>query len=360
MKSRLLFRRAGVAAAALTFAIGVTIVPAGTAAAHTTADNRISTSRMTADRTYQIFTVLPNGTEPRQLTSGGRNKCDPAMSADGSMVAFSHGQKISIVPTDGSKVETVIATVPDDEFARAPAWSPDGNTIAFMRSVGYAGGQSTSYSNRIYAVQKVDGVWGEATPYTPAGVQAVSPKFSPDGRSLAFSRSARSSADKERDLWVMDVANKGLTQVTSMAGKEGMPSWHPRTPGLLLFTTCSRAVYTVTVGSGLPPAKVGKLSACDVSWESGAATNNRIVTNSGRCPSTTRRQQSAPSWTPAPPTASPTGDRRGSGVGVQRADTAAAARFVRCPLVNGLMRTARSTTAAAVSSRLLFRGLQNG
>jgi Tol biopolymer transport system component len=66
-----------------------------------------------------------------------------------------------------------------------PAWSPDGNTLYFVRD------------NQIYRVPKTGG--------TPAAVAQTtggrSPAVSPDGKWLAFAR--RTSIDEDTDIWIV-------------------------------------------------------------------------------------------------------------------------------------------------------------
>ncbi|MFP3355701.1 Tol-Pal system protein TolB, partial [Pseudoalteromonas sp. SIMBA_153] len=67
----------------------------------------------------------------------------------------------------------------------SPAWSPDGNRIAYSIQ------REKSYP--IIYVQNVSG--GSATTLTPFSGSNLSPSFSPDGSKILFSSSFEGSAD---------------------------------------------------------------------------------------------------------------------------------------------------------------------
>jgi TolB protein len=90
--------------------------------------------------TFQIWTVNPDGTDPRLLVNlgecgGGGCSGDLAWSPDGSMLAF-HSMRdhlstriraIYVVHADGSGLRRI-----NDDGAQ-PSWSPDGSRLAFVR-----------------------------------------------------------------------------------------------------------------------------------------------------------------------------------------------------------------------------------
>jgi Tol biopolymer transport system component len=89
--------------------------------------------------TLQLWTIHPDGSDPRQLTFGPGDKATPRWSPDGQRILFvaSGGQDslgnqlgldIWVVNADGTGLANLTATAGDDTY---PEWSPDGTRLAF-------------------------------------------------------------------------------------------------------------------------------------------------------------------------------------------------------------------------------------
>jgi Tol biopolymer transport system component len=80
----------------------------------------------------QIYRITPSGSGLKQLTKGASSALAPAFSPDGKRVAFVRvGVGIFGMNVDGSHLRALTANARDS----FPAWSPDGKQIAFVRAV---------------------------------------------------------------------------------------------------------------------------------------------------------------------------------------------------------------------------------
>jgi Tol biopolymer transport system component len=153
------------------------------------ADRGSSASRLSAvvyERGGDLYAVAVDGSRTVRLTRTRVRETDPAVSPDGTMIAFARvfgsdwSRGLSIIRIDGSH-ERVLTRQPDVN----PTWSPGGGTIYFSRLFAQRGGATCGELFRIPA-------WGgraRIIPVTPRGRSSRShldPAVSPDGRRIAF------------------------------------------------------------------------------------------------------------------------------------------------------------------------------
>ena len=126
-------------------------------------------------------------------TVGWRTDSEPAWSPDGQWVAFqrsydkapgSAGSQLYLVRSDGSGLHALTASTGVAVADTHPTWSPDGDTIVFS-------------SNRtghfeLYSIKATGGGLARLTS-TKAGVDNLEPAWSPDGSAIAFVRSIKST-----------------------------------------------------------------------------------------------------------------------------------------------------------------------
>jgi len=162
--------------------------------------------------TSEIWTVRPDGSDPRPLTSGKGSKSDPTWSADGQRLAFEWGRAIWFVSVNGSGVTQV--TAPErGTWDGHPSWSPDGSQIAFERYPG------------IWIVN-VDGSGLRLLQHSDRRFDRA-PDWSPDGTRIAFTSVRRTNSIHPTDVWTMGVRGQGRTRVTNDIGWDYDPSWSP-------------------------------------------------------------------------------------------------------------------------------------
>ncbi|GAA1757661.1 serine hydrolase [Nocardioides hankookensis] len=157
------------------------------------------------DRNVDQLWVVPTvGGTPRRLT-GGTSDTAPAWSPDGSRLAFLRDGQLHLLATDGGEPERV-TDLPLG--AGAPVWSPDGERIAFTSAVDPTSGKGPLATSGVdyqadgagmfgamrSQLHVVDLAAGDCRQLTD-GDHAGQPAWSPDGRSLAFTRKVGADSD---------------------------------------------------------------------------------------------------------------------------------------------------------------------
>ncbi len=165
------------------------------------------------DSQYDIFRMNANGTEVTQLTNSVGSSTYPTVRRDGSKIAFSQqfftdedGGNVDIVimnPNGTNQLRLTTAS-PDD---RHPSFTPDGNRIVWQTQ------------NNIW-IMNADGT--AKLQLTNAGTDAE-PSVSPNGQRIAFTR----SVGGVRKVHTMNLSGSGITQVLFGAGQQYWPRWSP-------------------------------------------------------------------------------------------------------------------------------------
>ena len=165
---------------------------------------------------YDIYVMDDLGNGVRRLTDDDGSEEMPAWSPDGERIAFSHhdlgddGSSIFTMNADGGEWE------PLTEHPRGgnmPKWSPNGKRIAFASG---RGGNAEVY------VINVDG--SGMRNLTRHGAHDSYPAWSPDGESIAF------SSDRRNDRYAVYVMDADGDNVRPVAGERwgGLsPTWSP-------------------------------------------------------------------------------------------------------------------------------------
>lgn len=159
---------------------------------------RLAYARQENERTRSLWTVLVDGGAPLRLTAEeGAADLPGAWSPDGSALAYTRrgtaGCEIRIVPALGG-ADRRVAPCGDDGTADL-AWSPDGATLVYAAAPADRGG-----GRRLRALTFATGETRDLTAPPAGWLGDDAPAFSPDGRQLAFVRSIAPDVD---DVWVM-------------------------------------------------------------------------------------------------------------------------------------------------------------
>lgn len=181
-----------------------------------------------ADGYKQLFMRTLSTGEERRLTRSGRDDIQPAWSPDGRRLGFVRASTAGgkLEPTDinawyseggdvwtldlGSGTETQLV---NDAFG--PAWSPDGERLAF--DARWAG------AHRIWVADNRGRNSRQITADSNEAVVHAGPRWSPDGSHLVFRR----MESTKWDIATVDPASSGVVRLTNDIVPDLDPVWAP-------------------------------------------------------------------------------------------------------------------------------------
>ena len=212
------------------------------------------TDRVTGGRT-DVLVSAQDGSGRASVAGGVADSFDPTWSPDGSRIAFvssrdangTGASDVYLVTADGSSLTRLTFDAPAGVAKSAPAWSPDGRSIAYLGGTGgttdvwtvtTAGGQpqrlTTTGGQKIGLAWRPTGDRLLTTQQGSGGPSVVSvdpttgsetalaagwgPAWSPDGSRIAF-------VDPAGHATVMNADGSGARELTDLASAD--PAWSP-------------------------------------------------------------------------------------------------------------------------------------
>jgi len=171
------------------------------------------------DGNAEIYTMNPDGSDPRRVTSHQASDTEPAISPNGRDIIFTSNRtgnnEIFIADTRGGVARDLTNHAANDGWAR---WSPDGRHIVF---------HTNRDGNFEIYVMDADGLFPtRLTNYS--GIDQY-PDWSPDGKEIVFRR--------DTDIYVMTVASGDLRRLTNIGPLNQMATFSPNGRELVFMST---------------------------------------------------------------------------------------------------------------------------
>jgi TolB protein len=213
--------------------------------------------------TRNVWSVAPDGSGERKLTSGNKDEYHPSLSPDGKKLLFvsevNGSRDVWLADADG---QTPVPLTDDPGTEDQPAWSPDGRQVvyaAFPKEGGSfdlwlvnADGSgrrrlTTTPANEIFPAWHPDGARivyvtdasgnfdlyqidakdGRTTPVVVSPDHEARPAFSPDGTKLAFSRWPAQGRSTDATLWIVNADGTAPIELTAAPAPATHPAWAP-------------------------------------------------------------------------------------------------------------------------------------
>ncbi len=171
-----------------------------------------------------IYIQFQEGVPPQRLTDSPDPERYPAWSPDGERIAYVRQvdgrAAIFVMRADGTGQTRL--TADDGGKSSMPTWSPDGRQIAYTHTT-----PDDPDHPRIY-VMHADG--SDPRPLTPAGTLAAQPAWSPDGRRIAHLRCEGETCG----ICLMDGDGSNVVRLTWAEAGDQWPAWSRDGSRLLL------------------------------------------------------------------------------------------------------------------------------
>ena len=163
-----------------------------------------------------------------RLTQNERYENNPALSLDGTKVAFHAGESDDMLTWEiyildlQTKTETRITN--NHVLDGHPDWAPNGTTLVYASFQDMDGNPSPTAD--IFTIN-IDGT--QMKRLTVSAWEDNDPEWSPDGTKIAFKSTRNSQQEAREEIFIMDKNGENIKQLTTTTGWESDhdPSWNP-------------------------------------------------------------------------------------------------------------------------------------
>lgn len=169
---------------------------------------------------YQMYYIDADGTHNTRIVHPDTDDLYPALSPDGTQIAYRTGYQNGIRLTNPGG--TTLTTIPNTDDCTYPAWSPDGKKIAALGTD--AGGNLAFVTINVDGTNRITRSLGNSA-YNYGGVVG----WSPDGTKLVYTEEIYMGSSSKPAVYIANADGTGTpTKITSDDNSEYTnPSWSP-------------------------------------------------------------------------------------------------------------------------------------
>ena len=174
---------------------------------------------------FVLLRALPDGTQPAQLSDRPGFFSD--WRADGRRLAFDYfdadgNEQIATITPDGGDLRDITS---GPGIHEVPSWSPDGRRIVFDYSP-TPDPDTPGFQTRLWTM-RADGSHARPLPTWPTGFD-VEPRYSPNGRWIAFGRLTLSpTGEQQQAVFIVGADGGHVRQLTAWELNAEHPTWSP-------------------------------------------------------------------------------------------------------------------------------------
>lgn len=180
------------------------------------------------------------------LAGGGMGGSSTArLAPDGSYFVYfgldgSGGQSLERVDLATGQVSRLASFAPEQGYLRYPRFAPDGSALAYLAQKGHP------LTGLTYAINLFSFASGSERVLVEGNLGASVPAWSPDGQTIAFTKKEPDEPDlfvpgqapppMRGNIWTVSAADGALTQLTFIDGWARSPAWGPDARTLAFVT----------------------------------------------------------------------------------------------------------------------------